>query len=327
MHVKICVFGAGAVGGHLAARLTKGGAQVSVVTRGAHLRAIQANGLTVEAANGTIHAHPEATDDPRRLGPQDCVVVTVKAPALASVAAAIVPLLGPETPVAFVMNGIPWWYFHRHGGPWDGRRLPLVDPGDAVWSAVGPQRVIGGVAYSACTVVRPGVVHVENRNSRVILGEPDNRRSARVAALAEPLAAGGIGAEVTDRIRDAIWSKLLLNLTSGPFAILAQATIKDIFAEPAMLEAARRLGAEVVAIAEGMGCHPVTNRTASTGTNVQMAHKPSLLQDLELGRPMEIDALLVAPLELARLASVETPTLDLVVSLAKVRARMAGLYR
>ena len=325
--MKICVFGAGAVGGHLAGRLVKGGAQVSVVTRGAHLQAIRANGLTVEAADGTIHAHPEATDDPSRLGPQDAVVVTVKAPALPSVAAAIAPLLGPETPVAFVMNGIPWWYFHRHGGKLDGRRLPLVDPDDAVWNAVGPERAIGGVAYSACTVERPGVVHVVNRNSRVVLGEPDNSRSARVAALAEPLAAGGIGVEVTDRIRDAIWSKLLLNLTSGPFAILAQAAIKDIFVEPAMAEAARHVAAEAVAIAEGMGCHPIHDAKVRAGANLQMAHKPSLLQDLELGRPMEIDALLVTPLELARLAGVATPTLDLVVSLAKVRARMAGLYR
>lgn len=325
--VKVCVFGAGAVGGHLAGRLAKGGAQVSVITRGAHLQAIQANGLTVQAADGDIHVHPEATDDASRLGPQDAVVVTVKAPALPSVAAAIAPLLGPETPVAFVMNGIPWWYFHRHGGPLDGRRLELVDPGDAVWNAVGPERAIGGVAYSACTVVRPGVVHVENRNSRVILGEPDNQRSARAAALAETLAAGGIGVEVTDRIRDAIWSKLVLNLTSGPLAILAQAAPRDIFVEPPMPEAAGRLGLEAVAIAEGMGCHPKVSPTMRTGGNLQMAHKPSLLQDLELGRPMEIDALLVAPLELARLAGVATPTLDLVVSLAKVRARMAGLYR
>lgn len=325
--MKVCVFGAGAVGGHLAGRLAKGGARVSVVTRGAHLEAIQAHGLTVEAADGTLHAHPEATEDPRRLGPQDCVVVTVKAPALPSVAATIAPLLGPETPVVFVMNGIPWWYFHRHGGPWDGRRLKLVDPDDAVWNAVGPERAIGGVAYSACTVIRPGVVHVENRNSRVILGEPDNRRSARVAALAEPLAAGGIGVEITDRIRDAIWSKLLLNLTSGPFAILAQAAIKDVYAEPEMPEAGRRVAAEAFAIAEGMGCHPGVDRNAGTRANLQLAHKPSLLQDLELGRPMEIDALLVAPLELARLAGVTTPMLDLLVSLAKVRARMAGLYR
>jgi len=324
--MKVCVFGAGAVGGHLAGRLTKGGANVSVITRGAHLQAIQANGLLVQAADGEIHARVEASDDPRRLGPQDAVLVTVKAPALASVAAGIAPLLGPETPVAFVMNGIPWWYFYRHGGVFDGRRLKLIDPGDAIWDAVGPERAIGGVAYSACTVVRPGVVNVENRRSRVILGEPDHRPSARVAALAELLSAGGIGVEASERIRDAIWSKLLLNLTSGPFSILAQAAPKDIYTEPPMQEAGRRVAAEALAIALGMGCHPIHDAGAQVTSYLQMDHKPSLLQDLELGRPMEIDALLAAPLELARLAGVATPTLDLLVSLVKVRARMAGLY-
>ena len=325
--MKVCVFGAGAVGGHLAARLAKGGAEVSAVTRGAHLRAIQADGLLVHAADGDIHARIAATDDPRELGPQDAVVVTVKAPALPAVAAAIAPLLGEQTPVAFVMNGIPWWYFYRHGGPHDGRRLPLVDPGDEVWNAIGPARAIGGVVYSACTVIRPGVVEVENRRSRIILGEPDGSRSARVAALAEALAAGGIGAQVTEAIRDAIWSKLLLNLTSGPFAILAGAPVKDIFLEPPMEAAAGRVAAEAVAIARGMGCRPIHDANAQASSYLQMAHKPSLLQDLELGRPMEIDALLVAPLELARLSGVETPLLDVLVSLAKVRARVAGLYR
>jgi len=325
--MKVCVFGAGAVGGHLAGRLAKGGARVSVVTRGAHLAAIQANGLTVEAADGEIHARVEATDDPKRLGAQDAVLVTVKAPALASVADAIAPLLGPETPVAFVVNGIPWWYFYRHGGALDGRRLPLIDPEDRMWNAVGPERAIGVVAYSACAVVRPGVVRVENRNSRVVLGEPDNRRSARVAALAESLAAGGIGAEVSERIRDAIWSKLRLNMVSAPFAVLAQAAIKDVFVEPPMAEAARRVAAEVVAIAEAMGCHPAHDANREAPAHRPMDHKPSLLQDLERGRPMEIDAMLGAPLELARLAGVATPTLDLLVSLVKVRARMAGLYR
>lgn len=325
--MKICVFGAGAVGGHLAARLAKGGADVSVVTRGAHLEAIRANGLTVQAAHGEIHARPAASDDPRRLGPQDFVVVTVKAPSLPSLAEAIPYLLGPETPVAFVMNGIPWWYFHAHGGRLDGRRLPLIDPDDAVWNAVGPERVIGGVAYSACTVVRPGVVHVENRRSRIVLGEPENRRSSRVAALAETLAAGGIGVEVTDRIRDAIWSKLLLNMASAPFGVLAQAAPKEIYAEPAVEAAGRRVAAEALAIAEGMGCRPTHDANAQVSTYLQMDHKPSLLQDLERGRPMEIDAMLAAPLELARMAGVATPTLDLLVGLVKVRGRMAGLYR
>lgn len=325
--MKICVFGAGAVGGHLAARFARGGAEVAVITRGPLLRAIQEHGLTVLAADGEMHVRPVATEDPRRLGPQDAVVVTVKAPSLPSVAEGIAPLLGPETPVAFVMNGIPWWYFYRHGGRLDGRRLPAIDPGDAVWNAVGPERAIGGVAYSACTLVRPGVVRVENRRSRIVLGEPDSRRSARVAALAATLAAGGIGVEASERIRDAIWSKLLLNLASAPFGVLAQAAPKDIYAEPAMEAAGRRVAAEALAIAEAMGCRPTHDAHAQVASYLQMEHKPSLLQDLERGRPMEIDAMLVAPLELARLAGIGTPTLDLLVGLVKVRGRVAGLYR
>ncbi len=325
--MKVCVFGAGAVGGHVAGRLAKGGAEVSVVTRGAQLQAIRDNGLTVLAADGEIRARVAASDDPRRLGRQDWVIVTVKAPALSSVAEGIGPLLGPETPVVFLMNGIPWWYFHRHGGAFDGRRLPLIDPGDAVWNAVGPERAVGGVAYSACTVVSPGVVHVENRRSRLLLGEPDHRPSPRLEPLGTVLSAGGIGVQITERIRDAIWSKLILNMTSGPFAILTLAPPKDIFVEPPMDAAGRRVAAEVLAIATAMGCHPTHDANAQVSSYLQMEHKPSVLQDLERGRPMEIDGMFVAPLELARLAGVPTPTLDLLVSLVKVRARMAGLYR
>jgi 2-dehydropantoate 2-reductase len=325
--VKVCVFGAGAVGGHIAGRLVKGGAEVAVVARGGYLDAIRANGLTVQAADGEIRARVAASDDPRRLGPQDWVIVTVKAPALTSVAAGIGPLLGPDTPILFLMNGIPWWYFYRHGGALDGRRLPLIDPDDAVWNAVGPERAVGGVAYSACTVIRPGVVLVENRKSRLVLGEPDPTRPDRLAPLAELLSAGGIGVQVTDRIRDAIWSKLILNMTSGTLAILTQAAPRDIFAEPAVEAVGRRIAAEVVAIAAGMDCHPTHDANAQVASYLQMEHKPSVLQDLELGRPMEIDGIFAAPLELARMVGVPTPTLDLLVGLVKVRARMAGLYR
>ncbi len=224
------------------------------------------------------------------------------------------------------MNGIPWWYFYRHGGKLDGRRLPLIDPGDAVWNTVGPERAVGGVAYSACTVVRPGVILVENRRSRLVLGEPDHARSPRLGPLADVLASGGIGIEVTERIRDAIWSKLILNMSSAPFGILTQAAPKDVYAEPALAAAGRAIAAEVLAIAAGMGCHPTHDADAQVATYLQMEHKPSALQDLELGRPMEIDGMFVAPLELARLAGVATPLLDLLVSLVKVRARTAGLY-
>jgi 2-dehydropantoate 2-reductase len=325
--MRICVFGAGAIGGHLAGRLAKGGAEVSVVARGAQLDAIRRDGLRVEVPDGAIHARIAASDEPAALGTQDAVIVTVKAPALPSVARTIGPLLGPETPVVFAMNGVPWWYFHAHGGPLDGRRLSRIDPDGLLWEAVGPDRAIGGVVYSACTVTAPGLVEVETANNRLVLGEPDGAISARAEAIAALLRAGGLRVEMTDRIRDAVWSKLLLNLVAGPLCVLAQAEQRAVMSEPACADAARRILEEGAAIARAMDCEPRYDPDRIIAGAAVLAHKPSIVQDLERGRPMEIDALFVAPLELARMAGVSTPTLDLVVTLAKIRARQAGLYR
>lgn len=214
--MQVCVFGAGAIGGHLAGRLARGGAVVSAVARGRHLLAIQADGLRVQAPDADMHARIQASADPAALGPQDAVTVAVKAPALPQVAAVIGPLLRPDTAVAFVMNGIPWWYYHGHGSAEDGQRLPRLDPGGAVWDAAGADRAVGGVVYSACTVTAPGVVHVESGCSRLVLGEPCGPVRPRTEALAAALRAGGLQVDVTDRIRDAVWAKLLLNLGSGP---------------------------------------------------------------------------------------------------------------
>lgn len=324
--MRVCVFGAGAIGGHLAGRLAEGGATVSVVARGEHLAAMRRDGLRVETPTGTIHAPVAASDDPAELGTQDAVVVTVKAPALPSVAARIGPLLGPSTPVAFVMNGVPWWYFHCHGGPFDGRRVPVVDPGDAVWNAVGPDRAVGGVVYSACEVVAPGVVEVESRRSSVVLGEPDGSGSERAEQVARPLRAGGIDAEVTGRIRDAVWEKLLGNLSANPLGVLTQTGLGDMLSEPAAAGGVRQLLAEGLAIARALGRTVEFDADAWIANSSRLRHKPSIVQDLERGRPMEVDALFVAPLELARLVQVPTPLLDLVVALTKLRARQAGLY-
>jgi 2-dehydropantoate 2-reductase len=323
--MRICVFGAGAVGGHFAARLARGGAQVSVVARGAQLAAIRSRGLRVEAADATIVVPVAASDDPAALGPQDAVLVTLKAPALPALAAGIAPLLGPDTPVVFAMNGIPWWYFHAHPGPHAGRRLPRVDPGDAVWRAVGPERAIGGVVYSACTVVAPGIVRVGGARSRLELGEPDGVLTPRLAALAAAFRAGGLPIDETMRIRDRIWTKLLLNLSTGPLCVTTQSTLGQLYEEPACVAAMHRMLAEGGAIAAAMGC-PVTDDIAALlAANRDSPHKPSILQDLEAGRPMEIAALYETPLDLARLCGVPTPTLDLAVALARSRARRAGL--
>jgi 2-dehydropantoate 2-reductase len=324
--MKVCVYGAGAIGGHLAVRFARGGADVSVVARGPHLAAIQRNGLTVHAKDGQFNARVAASADPAELGPQDAVVVTVKAPALPQVAAGIAPLLRPDTGVAFVMNGIPWWYFHALPGPLEGGRLPRIDPGDALWRAVGPGRAIGGVVYAASAVVEPGVIDVEQPRSRVVFGEPDGRVSERAQALAALLQAGGIVGEASPDIRTEIWNKLIGNLAGGTLAVLAGVAPRHVYAEPICAEAGKRVMQEAAAIAEALGSRPNHGFDQRIATQASMDHKPSILQDLELGRPMEIDGLFDAPVELARMAGVAAPTLELLVALAKVRARGAGLY-
>jgi 2-dehydropantoate 2-reductase len=324
--MKVCVFGAGAIGGNLAVRLARGGADVSVVARGPQLSAIRERGLTVVSAAGDLHASVRASADPSELGPQDAVLVTVKAPALPAVAATIAPLLRADTPVAFVMNGIPWFYFHGVGGALEGRRLPRIDPAEAMWRAVGPERAIAGVVYAASAVIRPGVIELENPNSRVVLGEADGRISERVRALAAPINAGGMKAEVSGAIRDEIWNKLLNNLASGSLAVLTGATIRRVYQEEACAAAARRIMEEAAAIAASVGARPDADHAKRLAHGRALDHKPSILQDLELGRPMEIDGIFDAPLEMARATGVRAPTLEMVVALMKVRAREAGLY-
>ncbi|HEX4367882.1 MAG TPA: 2-dehydropantoate 2-reductase [Rhodopila sp.] len=324
--MKICIYGAGAIGGHLAARLYKAGAEVSVIARGAHLAAIQANGLTVHAVDGEHRALVRASADPAELGAQDAVFVTVKAPALPAVAASIKPLLGADTAVAFVMNGIPWWYFDHLAGPHEGTSLPRIDPDNALRRALGPGRTIGGVVYSASAVVEPGVVDVEQPKSRFILGEPDGSMSDRVTTLAGLITKGGVSGEATPAIRTEIWNKLISNLAGGTLAVLSGSAPKGVYVEPAVEQASLRMMNEATAIAQALGADPTTDHARRINGQRSMDHKPSILQDLELGRPMEIDGMFDAPLALAHLAGVEVPTLELLVALCKLRARTAGLY-
>jgi 2-dehydropantoate 2-reductase len=322
---RICVFGAGAIGGYVAGRLAQGGATVSMVARGETLAAIRARGLRVTSSDGEITARVAASDDPRELGPQDIVVVTVKSHSLPEVAGSIRPLLGPTTAIVFLMNGVPWWYFHgSHAEP----RLPIpqLDAMAAPWIELGAERAIGGVIYPACTVTAPGVVYVDAVSKGAILGEPDGEISGRVTMLADILRAGGLPAEITSRIRDSVWLKLVNNLASGPLAILALSTAREIYMYPPCLDAARRSREEAAAIARAMGYDVARGADAQLPVFGTKSHKSSIVQDLERGRTMEIDALYSIPLEMARHLAVATPTLDLLVDLVKLRARAAGLY-
>lgn len=323
--MRICVYGAGAIGGHLAARLALGGADVSLVARGAHLAAIQANGLRVHAHDGVHVSHPRASANPADLGKQDAVIVTVKAPALPDVAAGIAPLLRDDTPVAFVMNGIPFWYFFGQPGPHEGTRLPEVDPGAALEKAVGLHRTIGGVVYSATEVIAPGVVKSEHGNIRVILGEIDGRITDRAQAISAVLEKGGMPSPVTPDIRLELWCKLLGNLGNGPLCTLAQRGVRDTYADPLLRAASRTSAEEARAIAAAFGIN-VPQAIVERVVAANMTHKPSILQDLEIGRPMEIDGIFALPLRMARMAGVATPQLDLLVALMKQVARSRGLY-
>jgi 2-dehydropantoate 2-reductase len=250
----------------------------------------------------------------------------VKAPALPSVAATIAPLLKADTSVAFVMNGIPWWYCDGLGGKLDGMSLPRIDPEDRLRKALGPGRAIGGVVYSASAVTEPGVIHVEQAKSRFILGEPNNTLSDRVKTLTGLITAGGVSGEATPAIRTEIWNKLISNLAGGTLAVLSGFAPKTIYGEPATEQASLRAMNEATAIANALGADPTTDHDRRIKGHKSMDHKPSILQDLELGRPMEVDGMFDAPLALAHLAGVEAPTIELLVALAKLRARSAGLY-
>lgn len=326
--MKVCVFGAGAIGSFLAAALHRAGQDVSVVARGEHLEAIRANGLRVSAPGETTTFRPACSAAPADLGVQDAVLVTTKAHALPQVARAIAPLLGPQTSVAFVVNGVPWWYFHGIGGEQEGRRLEKLDPGGLAWDRIGPQRAIGGVVSAPATVVAPGVVEVGRPAARcdLTLGEPGNGSTPRLRALVAAFGEGDLQVHASHDIRAPIWSKLVLNITTGPLAALTEGRLKDIFASEIVADARRRMHAEAQAIAAAMGYPVQLDVEAMIAAARQSEHRASMGQDMMQGRPLELDAMCIVPLELARSRGVATPTLDLLVELARLRAVQENLY-
>ncbi|WP_395541172.1 2-dehydropantoate 2-reductase [Neotabrizicola sp. sgz301269] len=325
--MRICIFGAGAIGGYLAVRLAQAGADVSVVARGPHLQAIQAQGLTLmEEGAEPLVVQLRATADPAELGPQDYVVVTLKAHSVPAVVGAMQPLIGPRTTIVSGVNGVPWWYFHKIGGPWEGTRLQSVDPGDVQWNGFGPDRVLGCVVYPAAEVSSPGVIRLVEGN-RFSLGEPDGSKSDRAVALSQALQAAGLKAPVRPKLRDEIWVKLWGNLSFNPISALTHATLDVLCTDPGTRAVARNMMLEAQTLAEKLGVvFPIDVERRIDGGAAVGAHRTSMLQDLEAGRPMEIDALVRAVQELGRVTGTPTPTLDAVLALVTLRARVAGLY-
>lgn len=323
--MRICIFGAGAIGGFIGGYLARAGVEVSVVARGAHLQAIRENGLTVEAPDERFTVRVKASDNPADLGVQDGVLVTVKGPALPQVARMIGPLLSQDTPVAFLTNGVPWWYFHCHGGTLDGTRLPMLDPDDVIWTAVG-HRTVGGIAWPASSVPEPGVIRVLSPKSRpTILGAPDGITTTGILALEQAFVAAGLPVQVETQIRDRIWEKIAFNLSAGPMCVLTETPVRATHEEDLLIAASRRLLDEAAALIKALGRDAVIDVERIVGVNMALGHRPSILQDLMARRPMELDGLYNVPLHLAKMTGTPMPTLEFLAALIRVKVKALSL--
>ncbi len=325
--MKLCIFGAGAIGGLMAAKLAaKGDVDVTVIARGPHLAAMQANGLKLISEGAETIVRPRCVASAAEAGPQDYVVVTLKAHSLPGAARQMQPLLGENTAIVSAVNGIPWWYFYGLGGEFTDRRVASVDPDGSVWELLHPARAIGCIVYPAAEVIEPGVIE-HSYGDRFSLGEPDGSRSPRASALSEALIAAGFKAPVRPRIRDEIWVKLWGNLAFNPVSALTLQTLDVVTGDPGLRATCRAMMVEAQAIAETLGVKfaiDVDKRIAG-GAEVG-AHRTSMLQDLERGRPMEIDALLGVIVEFAEMLDLPAPTCRTVLALVRARARAAGCY-
>ena len=321
---RICVFGAGAIGGYVGGRLAmKGEADVSLVARGAHLAAMQANGLTLKQGGETHVVHPKVTDDPRQLGPQDFIILTLKAHGIAGVMDQMMPLIGKDTAILFAQNGIPWWYFHGIGGPREDTRLESVDPGGVIWDRIGPDRALGTVVWQAAEIEAPGVI-AHHYGDRMPVGEPTGEKTERVQLLSRLLTSAGVKSQVKPNLRNEIWLKLWGNLSFNPVSLLTQGTLVDLATDPGtrrvirtMMEEARAVG-EALGVSFAVDADERMNMAAKVG-----AHRNSMLQDVEAGRPTELDALLGAVIELGQIVQISTPSLQLIYDLCKFRIRHA----
>ena len=325
--MKVCIYGAGAIGGWLGMALAQAGNTVSMVARGPTLRALQHEGLRMRRADGTLAQAPvTAHDSPAALGAQDLVVVAVKAPALPDIAQAMAPLLGPDTMVLTAMNGVPWWFLDGFGGAVQGHALQSVDAGGAIARAIPTHHVVGSVVHTSCSLEAPGCVR-QHFGNRLIVGEPGGSQSARVLAMADMLQRGGIDVEVSGSIHKDIWFKLWGNLTMNPISALTGATTDRILDDPLVCALVSAVMLEAKAIGEKLGLpidqqpedrHAVTRKLG--------AFKTSMLQDVEAGKPMEIDALVGAVRELGQITHTPTPHTDALLGLTRLMARTRGLY-
>jgi 2-dehydropantoate 2-reductase len=319
--MRVAVVGAGAIGAYVGACLARGGTETHLVARGEHLEAMRAGGVRVIGAGGEFQVDVAATDDPAEIGTVDVVFLGLKAYSYAGAGELLRPLLGPDTAVIAAQNGIPWWYFHGHGGPLHGRRLESVDPGGAVTAVIPIERAIGCVVYPATELAAPGVVrHIEG--NRLSIGEPDRSDSERCRRVREALTAGGLKCRVTKDLRGEIWVKLLGNATFNPLSALTGATMAELCAFAPTRRLLAAMMGEVAAVAEAVGYPPrISVEQRLTGAEAVGDHKTSMLQDLEAGKRLELEVLVEAVLEIGAMVDVDLPRLGAVHAAAALLDR------
>ena len=323
---KVCIYGAGAIGGWIGAKLARAGCELSVVARGATLQALESDGLRLDEDGTTLQHKVRASASPAELGVQDLVIVAVKAPAMAEVAKAIRPLLGPDTVVLTAMNGVPWWFFQGFGGRYAGTRLKSIDPDGSIAEAVPARHVVGCVVHASCALRSPG--HVQHHfGNRLILGEPSGEKSERVQRLGALLAQAGFEAVVSEQIQKDAWYKLWGNMTVNPVSAMTGATTDLILNDDLVRDFISRVMLEAREIGERIGI-PIAQQPEDRHqvTRKLGAFKTSMLQDVEAGKPVEIDALVTVVKEMGEMTGVATPFTDALLGLSRLHARVHGLY-
>ena len=315
--MRIVIAGAGAIGGYIGAKLAQAGADVVLFARGPHLRAMQERGLRVVSADGDFLVRPQVSDNLAAIGAADVVFLGVKAHSLTSMAPSLRPLFGPDTVVVSTQNGIPWWYFQGHGGELDGLRLERVDPGGVIADAIEPRRIIGSLAYFATDITEPGVIH-HTEGNRISFGEPTGEKSERIRSLTAGLSAAGFRCPITTRIRHEIWVKLLGNASLNPISVITGGTLEQMTRHPDVSRLVRAVMVEAEAVAGKLGIElPITIDQRMAGAEKVGAHKTSMLQDYEAGRPMELEAVVGAVVELGERLGVPMPSTSAVYACVK----------
>ncbi|MQF48589.1 2-dehydropantoate 2-reductase [SAR202 cluster bacterium AC-647-N09_OGT_505m] len=322
--MRIVIYGAGAIGAFLGAKLALGGEDVILVARGPHLRAIQSHGIRIRSPQGDIQAHLQATDDPTTIGPVDYLFLTVKAHSLTAIAPQLAQLLGPETTVVSAQNGIPWWYFQRHGGQWDGANLESVDPGGVISKTIDASRIIGCVVYPAARIAEPGIIeHTEG--DRFSIGELDGASSERCKQLSAALIRAGLKGPIRSRIRHELWVKLLGNMAFNPLSAITRATMVEIATHPETSTIARAMMAEADSIARELGVEiPITIEQRFSGAKKVGHHKTSMLQDLEAGRSLELESIVGSVVELGDKLGLPVPHTRTVYACVKLLITHTG---